>query len=90
MSQAIVDPEELRRFANNLDRFNRELQNQMQVLRGQMKNLGQTWRDQEHDKFVQQFDETLLVMNRFVEVSSEQIPMLMRKAERVEEYLRQR
>lgn len=90
MSQAIVDPEELRRFANNLDRFNRELQSQMQVLRGQMKNLGQTWRDQEHDKFVQQFDETLLVMNRFVEVSSEQIPMLMRKAERVEEYLRQR
>ena len=90
MSQAIVDPEELRRFANNLDRFNRELQNQMQVLRGQMKNLGQTWRDQEHDKFLQQFDETLLVMNRFVEISSEQIPVLMRKAERVEEYLRQR
>ena len=90
MAQAIVDPDELRRFAHNLDRFNRELQNQMQVLRGQLKNLGQSWRDQEHDKFSQQFDETMLVMNRFVDASQEQIPMLLRKAERVEEYLRQR
>ena len=90
MAQAIVDPDELRRFAHNLDRFNRDLQNQMQVLRGQMKNLGQTWRDQEHDKFIQQFDETMLVIKRFVGISSEQIPMLLRKAERVEEYLKQR
>jgi WXG100 family type VII secretion target len=90
MPQAIVDPDELRRFAHNLDRFNRDLQNQMQVLRGQLKNLGQTWRDQEHDKFIQQFDETMLVMNRFVDTSSEQIPVLLRKAERIEEYLKQR
>jgi WXG100 family type VII secretion target len=90
MPQAIVDPDELRRFAHNLDRFNRDLQNQMQVLRGQLKNLGQTWRDQEHDKFIQQFDETMLVMNRFVDTSTEQIPVLLRKAERIEEYLKQR
>ncbi len=90
MAQAIVDPDELRRFAHNLDRFNRELQNQMLVLRGQLKNLSQTWRDQEHDKFIQQFDETMVVMNRFTEISQEQIPMLLRKAERAEEYLRQR
>jgi WXG100 family type VII secretion target len=90
MAQAIVDPDELRRFAHNLDRFNRDLQQQMQVLRGQMKNLGQTWRDQEHDKFLQQFDETVLVMNRFIDIAGEQIPVLLRKAERAEEYLRQR
>ncbi len=90
MAQAIVDPDELRRFARNLDRFNNDLQQQMQVLRGQMKNLGQTWRDQEHDKFLQQFDETMLVMNRFIDVASEQIPVLLRKAERAEDYLRQR
>jgi uncharacterized protein YukE len=90
MAQAIVNPDELRRFAHSLDRFNRELQNQMAVLRGQLKQLGQTWRDQEHEKFVQQFDETMLVMNRFVDISQEQIPMLLRKAERAEEYLKQR
>ena len=43
MSQAIVDPEELRRFANNLKRFHAELQGQMLSLGGQLKALGNTW-----------------------------------------------
>jgi uncharacterized protein YukE len=47
MSQAIVDPAELRRFAHNLERFSSELQSQMLVLRGQLNGLGQSWRDQE-------------------------------------------
>jgi uncharacterized protein YukE len=90
MAQAIVDPDELRRFARQLERFNHDLQNQMQVLRGQLKNLGETWRDQEHQKFVGQFDETMISLGRFVDASHEQIPILLRKAERIEEYLRQR
>jgi uncharacterized protein YukE len=90
MSQAIVDPAELRRFAHNLKRFNTELQSQMMVLRGQLLGLGQTWRDQEHEKFAQEFDETMLVVSRFVDATNEHIPLLLRKAERVEEYLRQR
>jgi uncharacterized protein YukE len=90
MSQAIVDPAELRRFAHNLKRFNTELQSQMMVLRGQLLGLGQTWRDQEHEKFAQEFEETLLVVSRFVDASNEHVPLLLRKAERVEDYLRQR
>ena len=42
MSQAIVDPGELRRFAANLKRFNAEMQNGLSVLHGQMVNLGDT------------------------------------------------
>src|SRR5207253_702992 len=87
MSQAIVNPAELRRFVHNLQRFNSELQNQMTMLRGQLVSLGQTWRDQEHEKFTQEFQETMLVLNRFVEAANEHIPLLMRKAQRVEEYL---
>lgn len=90
MSQAIVNPAELRRFAQNLQRFNSELQNQMSMLRGQLVSLGQTWRDQEHQKFAEEFQETILVINRFVEASNQHIPALLRKAERVEEYLNQR
>jgi len=47
MSQAVVDPVELRRFALNLDRFSNELESQMMTIRGQLNNLSQTWRDQE-------------------------------------------
>ena len=59
MPQAIVDPGELRRFAQNLKQFNAELQNQMAVLQGQLLNLGATWRDQENQKFVDEFESTV-------------------------------
>jgi len=90
MPQAIVDPGELRRFAVNLRQFNNELLNQMTVLHGQLMGLNQTWRDKEHDKFVEEFEQTLQVMSRFVEAANQHVPFLLRKAERVEEYLQQR
>lgn len=90
MSQAIVDPSELRRFALNLKQFNSELQNQMAVLQGQMLNLSTTWRDQEHQKFADEFEQTMQVIRRFVEAADQHIPFLLRKADRVEEYLQQR
>jgi uncharacterized protein YukE len=90
MSKAVVDPGELRRFANDLKRFNETLITQMSVLHGRLVGLGQTWRDQEHNKFAEEFDQTMKVLNRFVESSNKHIPFLVRKAERVEEYLQQR
>jgi uncharacterized protein YukE len=90
MSKAIVDPAELRRFANNLKHFNNELQHQLAVLQGQFAGLGDTWRDQEQERFAQQFGEAVLVLTRFMETSQQQIPYLLRKAERIEEYLQQR
>ena len=88
MGKAIVEPEELRRFAQDLKRFNNELKNQMQILNGRFISLGQTWRDQEQRKFAQQFEETIRTLSRFMEVSAEQIPFLLRKAEQIDEYLR--
>ena len=90
MPHAIVDPEELRRFAHNLKQFNNDLHNRMLVLHGQLVNLGSTWRDKEHEKFSQEFEQTLQVIKRFVEHANEHIPFLLRKAERVDEYLQQR
>lgn len=90
MSQAIVNPEEIRRFAARLKQFNNELLNQLTVLRGQLSGLGQTWRDREHDKFVEEFDQTMQVVKRFVEATNQHIPFLIRKADRADEYLQQR
>ena len=90
MPHAIVDPEELRRFAHNLKQFNNELHNRLLVLHGQMVALGNSWRDKEHEKFLQEFDQTILVLKRFTEATNLHIPFLIRKAERVEEYLQQR
>lgn len=90
MSQAIVDPAELRRFVSNLKRFNADLQAAIAGLHGQLMGLGDSWRDQEHDRFRQEFESTMLVLDRFVEVAEEHVPFLLRKAERIEEYLSQR
>jgi uncharacterized protein YukE len=90
MSQAIVNPEELRRFAARLKQFNNEMIAQLTTLHGQLAGLSQTWRDREHDKFVEQFEQTLQVVKRFTESTNQHIPFLLRKAERIEEYLQQR
>lgn len=90
MAQAIANPEEIRRFAARLKQFNNDLLNQLTVIHGQVTGLGQTWRDREHDKFVEEFDQTLQVVKRFVDTTNQHIPFLLRKAERLEEYLQQR
>ena len=90
MPQAVVDPAEVRRFASNLKRFNSDLQTGLGSIHGQMVGLGDTWRDQEHEKFREQFEETMKVLARFIESANEHIPFLLRKAERIEDYLLQR
>ena len=90
MPQAIVDPQELRRFAASLKHFNSELESQMGVLHGQLVGLAQTWRDREQEKFTEEFEQTMQAIARFLTISNQHIPFLMRKAERVEEYLQQR
>lgn len=90
MSQAIVDPAELRRFAGMLRRYSAEMQNQLTVLHGQLNALGGSWRDQEHQKFLEEFEQTMVAVKRFVDATNEHVPFLMRKAERAEEYLSQR
>ena len=87
MPQAVVDPEELRRFAMRLKKFNSELQNQSTLLANQLTSLGSTWRDQEHKKFVEQFEQHMKVISRFTETSDQYIPYLIRKAEHIEDYL---
>lgn len=90
MAKAVVDPGELRRFAQDMKRFNDDLRNQMKMMHGRMTALGQTWRDQEHAKFSEEFEETMKVLLRFTDASDRHIPFLIRKAERAEEYLQQR
>ena len=90
MAQAVVNPEELRRFAAQLKRFNNDMLTNLTTLHGQLAGLGQTWRDREHDKFCEEFEQTLQVVKRFVDSTNQHIPFLLRKAERIEEYLQQR
>ena len=86
----MMDPEEVRRFADELTRFNIDLQNRLASLQARFAALGDTWQDQEHVKFSEEFKQTLKALKKFVEVSNQHAPYLLRKAQRIEEYLNQR
>ena len=90
MPQAIASPEELERFARDLKQFNSQLKDNMGRLNAQFRQLGDTWRDQEHQKYGQEFEQTMRVLSQFMRSSDEQIPFLLRKASRLREYLSQR
>ena len=90
MPQAIVDPAELRRFIQHLKKFNGEVLEQMQSAQRQLVTLGATWRDQEHERFLEEFEQQLRTLSRFVDITNQYVPYLLRKAERIEEYLQQR
>jgi WXG100 family type VII secretion target len=90
MAKAIADPAELRRFAQDLKRFNNELQGNLQGLQARMGTLSQSWRDQEQAKFEEEFDATMKTLARFIKASEVHIPFLLRKAQRIEDYLQQR
>lgn len=90
MSQAIMDPEKVRRFAVELERFNTEIDNRMSLLQARFTALGDTWQDQEHEKFAEEFRQALKALKKFTELSKAHTPYLLRKAQRIEEYLNQR
>jgi WXG100 family type VII secretion target len=90
MSKASVDPSELRRFAADLNRFNSELQTLVAGLHGKMRQLEQTWRDQEQRKFADAFEQTAKGLGNFLEASHQHVQFLGKKASLIEDYLKQR
>lgn len=90
MGKASVDPGELRRFAQDLNRFNNELQTLLAGLHGKLRGLEATWRDQEQRKFTEAFEQTAKGMANFLEASHSHVQFLAKKAALIEEYLKAR
>src|SRR3954452_6728388 len=76
MAQAIMDPEQVRRFAEELKRFNSDLQDKIVSLQARFAALGDTWQDQEHVKFSEEFKQTMKALKKFVEISNQHTPYL--------------
>ena len=64
MAKAVVDPGELRRFAQDLKKFSMDLQQQTGALNARMATLSQTWRDQEQAKFSEEFEQQLAGLDK--------------------------
>ena len=90
MPQAIIDPEEVRRFAAELKRFNNDLRERSASVMARFTSLGESWQDQEQEKFATEFLQVMKSLKAFLEISDRHVPYLVRKAERIQQYLDQR
>jgi len=88
--QAIVNPDDVLKFRTHLKNYTEELRNKSSSLRGQLKQLGETWRDHEHAKFRQEFEQTMKAIQKFLEATNQYIPFLERKAAAAKTYLETR
>jgi hypothetical protein len=59
-------------------------------LHGRLRGLESTWRDQEQRKFTEAFEATIKVLSNFMESSQQHVSFLSKKANLIEEYLKQR
>ena len=87
MPQAVVDPDELREFARSLKKFNNDVRDRSRSLSNQLTALGASWRDQEHKKFLEQFEQGMKLIARFLDNNDRHVPYLLRKADHIDEYL---
>lgn len=87
MSQAVVDPEQLRQFASHLHRFSEELKQRSAMLGSQVNQLEQTWRDEQQRKFAEEFNDQMRQLTRLIKTTEEHVPYLLRKAEQIDAYL---
>jgi hypothetical protein len=90
MPKAVVDPDDLHRFAVELRRFTGAVQDHVSHINRHFVKLGETWQDQEHAKFAAEFQHMIGVLQKFVAASEDQVPILMRKAEAIRRYLESR
>ena len=87
MAKAIVDPEQLRQFAAMLKRYGQQVRESTATLTQAQSRLADSWRDQEHRKFVDEFEDQIKQVNKLLESTDQHVPYLLKKAEIIEEYL---
>jgi len=88
MSQVHVNPEVLHQFSVCLDRFRAELHAQMQNLQGNFHTLGDTWRDQQREKFAGEFEMAMRTLQKFLlTTEKEHLPYLRKKIELARSFL---
>jgi uncharacterized protein YukE len=86
MTQVHIDPEQLRNFAGELKKFNKVVNSYFQAMPGEMNRLGNTWRDQEYEKFKRGFGPALQKLSVFTQETEKVIPQIERDASAIEDY----
>ncbi|MHC4551770.1 MAG: WXG100 family type VII secretion target [Planctomycetota bacterium] len=87
MAKANVNPEELKRFARELNNFSNEMEMMVSGMRSRLNQLQENWDDQEQRKFTAEFNASMKALSKFLGLTREYSPFLMKKAQHIEDYL---
>jgi uncharacterized protein YukE len=87
MAQAIVNPQHVLQFAHTLKRYSSDVSSQTSDVNAKLHSLGETWRDQEYQKFAKEFETAIRAIKRFVTAGDGYHRYLVRKAEAAQAYL---
>jgi uncharacterized protein YukE len=87
MTQMIVDPDELVRFASYLDTESDALKQHKDVVSYEVASMRDVWRDAKYERFENIFNEAANKLERFIEDAHEYAQYLREQADIVNEYL---
>ncbi len=88
MGAAIGDPDEIRNFANALENYINNIDEETGRIESQFRQLGESWKDEQHQRFENDFNELRTQIAAFKEKTSEYPPHLFAMAADLEQYLR--
>lgn len=87
MPQAVVDPQEVKRFAAFLEITAGELSNARADAKTSLSNLKSSWHDEKYGQFEQLFTETMTRLDHFIKYAEIYAQHLKKKAYKAERYL---
>ena len=85
-NKVYVEPERLRKFANDLKIFRSDVNELTSRLRGNLNRLSDSWQDQEFEKFRQVFEVAQERLRKFSDEIEQTVPKIERDAQAAEDY----
>lgn len=82
------DPQGLRTFAADLDRFANLVENTRESVLRDLSNLGDTWQDSQYSQFCESFSRIYRLLDHFIPVLRAVSPELRSDAETLENFQR--
>ena len=87
MTQVHGNPKEMRRFSKALHQFASQLETEVRRIDGHSREVGQYWNDNEYRKFIQEWEQTFIVLKRFLRDAPKYENHVNKKAADLEAYL---
>lgn len=86
----IRDVDDLKKFHDTLKRHNQDLDDLRKRMDASCRTLGESWRDQEYQRFLEEWQVSMRAMQQFLERSDGFVKHVRAKEQRARDFLRAR